>query len=310
MKSLFGLVALTFLNVLTPHANDASQPNDLKIAQVVRKAVRDADSTLLHTTVLGNWRDYLKIAAIDLEIELQPLVLIKFDEDMSFRTQLKKLIEWEATCKKVETEHYIYYHKWDAPLPELILDVQEVHFNAVTKLFNIELPEKIPYRYDVSLDAGEVYAFDDLRGGIVSPQPFDLEKAALAIFYSVNSGLPYLTAPLSLMYGRYFQNESTSRAHFEKCMHEITRQGYVPALELYRQESHDESSPQQGWLSAFAFVYKLTEQFGAPRIAEFLKTADNEMSPDAYSAAFERIFEVSLTEFEQANGFEQAANKL
>lgn len=90
MKSLFGLVALTFLNVLTPHANDASQPNDLKIAQVVRKAVRDADSTLLHTTVLGNWRDYLKIAAIDLEIELQPLVLIKFDEDMSFRTQLKK----------------------------------------------------------------------------------------------------------------------------------------------------------------------------------------------------------------------------
>ena len=83
MKAFISILLLSVLNS-NPSINDSPNPDELKIARVMRKAVKSADSTLLKSTLLSNWREYLKISTVDLDVELQPLVLIKFDEDMAF----------------------------------------------------------------------------------------------------------------------------------------------------------------------------------------------------------------------------------
>ena len=98
MKKIVLIFLLLFLNSSFAHeaVDDSSLPNDYKIAKAVRQAVREADKDLLNSTLLGSWRDYLKIVALDLDVQTQPLILIRFDEDMNFRNQLKQVIEWEV----------------------------------------------------------------------------------------------------------------------------------------------------------------------------------------------------------------------
>lgn len=309
MKSIIALILFSVFNLTLPVSNDESQPSDYKIARAVREAVRNADPELLKSTLTGNWREYLKLAAMELDMELQPLVLIKFDEDISFRNQLKKIVEWEANWQRQETRHYIYYYRWDHPLPELILEVQDVHFQEICSHFGIELEEKIPYRYDLEITEGKVYPFEDLRGGIVSCQPFDLEKAALAILCSVNPDMRHLTEPLARIYGSYFQNESTSQAYYESCLQKVKTGGYRRAAEFLA-DATIESSETQSWYSAYTFGYKLNEQFGPQKIAEFLRATRGKMDEASIAAAFKQTFEIELTEFENNNEFYQAAQKL
>lgn len=273
--------------------------NELKIAQAIRKAVRDADTTLLHSPTLGPWREYLKIAALDLDPNLQPLVLIKFDEDISFRNHLKAIIGWERGWLKRETEHFIYYYRWDQPPPEIVLKVQDAHFNEIVRLFQIEALEKIPYRYDLTADEGQVFPFEDLRGGIVSPQPFDLQKGALAIFYFINTEPPFLLEPLAHIYGNYFQNPSTSVAYYEMCMSEIEKHGYVSASKLYPKRNFNDFLDQD-WHSSYAFVYTMDQKFGPAKIAQFLARINCNMAAEQFQEAFEEIFGTSLIEFEKA----------
>lgn len=291
------LLALVWHSILPSLHDSTARLNDYKIASAVRKAVREADSTLFQTTVSGGWRDYLKIAAIELNLDLQPLLLIKFDEDSGFRSQLKTIIGWEATFQRQETEHFIYYYHWDYPIPEMILEIPEIQFRTITKMFEIEALEKIPYRYDVSVKASVAYPYDDLRGGIVSPQPFDLESSALATFYFINSEPRSLLQPLARIYGSYFQNPSTAEAYFEKCLDEIKKDGYVSAADMFA-DTDFENSETARWYSTYAFVYALNEQFKPPQIKEFLQQVDSSISKSDFQTIFAETFATGLADFE------------
>jgi hypothetical protein len=298
MNPLYALFFPVLLNSSPIAAvNDSSVFNDHKIARVVRKAVREADPDLLKPNAFNSWRDYLKIAAIDLTPELQPLVLIKFDEDISFRNQLKTIIEWENQWDVKETVHYLYYYHWDQPPPDLILELQELHFNELSRLFKIKPLEKIPYRYDPGVAESTVYPFEDLRGGIVSPQPFDFEKGALAIFYCINSEVAFLLEPLARIYGSYFQNPSTARAYYEKCLQEITKNGYVSAEQLFTQRQFDDGSSPE-WFSSYALVFDLTQQFGPMKLTELLSGVSTEMTAANFRDTFEGVFGIPLSDFE------------
>lgn len=296
LTSLLSFVAL--LSAYPRYPNDSSRINDHKIASCVRKAVRDADSTLLHTNKLNVWRDYLKIASADLELQLQPLVLIKFDEDQSFRTQLKTIIEWESQWRKKETEHYIYYYRWDQPPPEIILGVQDAHFNELVELFQIEPLEKIPFRYDLSVHKSVVYPYEDLRGGIVSDQPIDLRNGALAILYFISAAPTPFLEPLTRMYGSYFQNPSTSEAYYQKCLREISKGGYASIKSLFDKD-HSQNTFHQNNSSSYAFIYQLDRQFGPEKIAEFLKIVHQGMAVQNMETHFQEIFGIDLSEFEK-----------
>ncbi len=298
MNSLYALLFPALLNSSTIAAvNDSSIFNDHKIARVVRKAVREADPNLLKPNSFNSWRDYLKIAAIDLTPELQPLVLIKFDEDISFRNQLKTIIEWENQWDVKETDHYLYYYRWDQPPPDLILELQELHFNELSRLFKIKPLEKIPYRYDHSVAESTVYPFEDLRGGIVSPQPFDFEKGALAILYCINSEPAFLLEPLARIYGGYFQNPATARAYYEKCLLEITKHGYVSAEQLFTQRQLDDGSSPE-WFSSYVFVFDLTQQFGPLKTAQLLARISADMPANNFRDTFQAVLSIPLTDFE------------
>lgn len=298
MKTLLAYLLFGILIYDPPGLIVSNRIDELKIAQAVRQAVRDADTTLLHSPTLTPWREYLKIAALNLDPDLQPLVLIKFDEDMSFRNRLKTIIGWERQWQKRETEHFIYYYRWDQPPPEIIFEVQDAHFNEIVKLFQIEALEKIPYRYDVTADQGHVFPFEDVRGGIISPQPFDLQKGALAIFYFINSEPPFLLEALSRIYGNYFQNPSTSKAYYEMCMNEIHKNGYVSANKLGQIRSFKEFS-NQDWYSSYAFVYAISQKFEPTRIAHFLAQVNSNTKVEQFQKAFEEVFGISLFEFEK-----------
>ncbi len=309
MKRLFALSLLAIICINASEANDSTYHNDFRIARVVRKAVRDADSTLLHSPTLQSWREYLKIAAMELNYQLQPLVLIKFDEDIAFRNQLKALIEWERDWKHTETDHYIYYYRWDHPLPELILQIQEAHFNEVSKRFGVTATEKIPYRYDITAGEGTVYPFDDLRGGIVSAQPLDLEKATEAILNFVDNEPPSLIRPLCRIYGGFFQNESTADAYYQRCLQTLKQLGYVSALDLYQANDFRQPSERQ-WASAYAFAYDLDKEFGSERVAELLRRVHCKTSKTEFQKAFESVIGVELSTFERRYVLKQAADKL
>ncbi len=308
MKILFSIFLL-LLCIQVVFSSEPIESSDVQIARIVRQAVRDAEPELLKSQVLAGWREYLKLAAMDLDLQLQPLVLIKFDEDIRFRKHLRQLIESETEWEKTETEYFIYYYRWDQPLPGLILEVQDVHYKELARLFAIELAEKIPYRYDLSAKASLAFPFDDLRGGIVSPQPFDLEVAARAIFSSINSELKILTHPLARIYGRYFQNPSTAQAYYEKCLDEIDVHGYVPASELFQKEEITTGEFQE-WYSAYAFTYQLSRKFDSGRLKAFLVTANCNMRQDLFLTTFEEIFGLSLNEFEVEQKFLKSVNKL
>ena len=288
------------------HSNDSSLVSDYEIAFVVREAVRAADSTLLNTPAFGAWRDYLKVAATNLRLPVQPLLLIKFDGDRSFRSQLKRIIEWEKKWRKKETEHFIYYYRWDQPPPEIILDVQDAHFNEIVRIFDIDVEEKIPFRYDLTIDAAKTYPYEDLRGGIVSPQPFDLYNGALSILNFINPSHPCFSEPLARIYGSYFQNPSTAKAFYDKCSGEVRQHGYTSAInlleaELVRSLSGIEKS------SAYLFVFDLVGEFGPQEISRFLSTLRKDMSSVRFEAKFEEVFAISLHAFESK--YRPSANK-
>ncbi len=297
MKALISILLLSVLSSNPSTRNDSPNPDELKIAQAMRRAVKSADSTLLKSTLLGNWREYLKISTVDLEFGLQPLVLIKFDEDMGFRNQLKTIIDWQCNWLQKETEHFIYYYRWDQPPPEIILEIQDVHFKNLAKLFKGEIGEKIPFRYDLTAENSTVFPYQDLRGGIVSPQPFDLEKSAMAIFYFINSEPPFILEPLVRIYGSYFQNPSTSQAYYEHCLHEIRNSDYISALSLYRQDDISNFTSRD-WFSSYAFVYGLNDQFGPGKLAQFLSKVNCQQPETEFQNAFQEVFGISLTEFE------------
>ncbi len=308
MKLVATCICLLICSSSISSPSDSSQPADVEIARSIRAAVRDADQELLSATILGDWRDYLKVAAINLDLQLQPLLLIKFDQDVRFRAQLKQLIEWESHWVRMESEHYIYYSRPEQPIPELLLGIQDAHFQELTGRFAVTLAEKIPYRYDLTVDAGRVHPFDDLRGGIVSSQPFDLESAALAIFKSINPDIPFLTAPLAKIYGSHYQNQPTSEAHFTHCMRKLKTSGYVSFLQG-RSQQEPESLADATRSSAYAFVFKLTERFQPPQITQFLAAVKSEMSEAQVLEAFQAAFNVTLAEFERGSGFRQMAAK-
>ena len=307
---VFITVIIGVLSISGPlQTNRPDQSNELKIMRAVRKTVRDADSTLLQSQKLTPWREYLKIIALNLESYLQPLVLIKFDEDISFRNQLKTVIEWEFHWEKKETEHYIYYYRWDEPPHEIIFEIQDAHFNEIANKFQIQGPEKIPYRYDLTAEECKVYPFEDLRGGIVSSQPFELQKGALAILYFINSEPPSLLEPLARIYGSYYQNPSTSQAYYEMCLSEIQKTAYISAETLFPKYNFS-NSPTLEWYSSYAFVYEINREFGAVKIAEFLSQVKCQMEVAKFRQTFEETFGVSLHEFENRFKVRKAAIKM
>lgn len=303
MNIVFSILFVS-LGFNAPIAKDSSTVDEIKIARTLRQAVCNADSTLLKTTLLGNWRDYLKASTTDLNTELQPLVLIKFDEDMAFRIQLKTIIEWQYNWQHKETEHFVYYYRWDQPPPDVILEIQEIQFNELTRLFKIEAPEKIPYRYDLTATETTVFPYEDLRGGLVSPQPFDLDKSALAIFGFINSEPSAILEPLCRIYGSYFQNPSTSLAYFEHCLTQIKKQGYISSTELYHVKDPS-TFRAKDWFSMYAFAYTLDRKFGPEKISGFLATVNCSISAEEYQAAFSAAFQVNLNDFESR--FQQGA---
>lgn len=307
MKSLIALLLL--LAPLESVPNDSSHVNETEIARAMRMAVREADSTLLKKTALGDWRDYVKLASMQLEPELRPLVLIKFDEDVSFRNQFKKLIEWEYHWLKRETDFYLYYYRWDQPPPDIIVEVQDAHCRALAETFQIEFKEKIPYRYDLTATESTVYPFDDLRGGIVSPHPFDLEKSARAIFNLIGAEPFCLIEALARIYGTYYQNPSTAEAYYHKCLQETQRQEYVSIVELFSKQQFDTESSVE-WYSSYCFAYKLNQTFSPPQIAEFLSQSSSEMSLADFRQVFDDIFGVLPEKFEQQRILQDAVNKI
>jgi len=290
--------ALIVLSPLSAEPADTSANQDYEISRVVRKAVRQAPQELLKTTVLADWREYLKVVGRELTPETQPLLLIKFDEDSGFRSQLKTIIEWQRDWQRRETEHYIFYFHPDLPIPELLVDILDGHFNEVAKLFDIADVGKIPYRYDVAATAGKVYPYEDLRAGIVSTNPFDFQRAALAIFYSINAEPPLLLKPLAHIYGAYFQNQATAQAYYDRCRTEIERERYVSATQLYQVTDFD-GLTGMAWCSAYAFVFDLLKEFGAVKVKAFLGAINCRMAQQAFEQAFSRHFGVTVEAFEK-----------
>ena len=290
-------------------ADDSSHPNDYKIAKAVRQAVRDANPDLLNSTILGVWRDHLKLAAMELDVQTQPLILIKFDEDINFRNQLKKIIEWEVTLEKKETSHYVYYFDKENSIPEVILGAQDAYFDEITRLFSIEIEEKLPYRYELEAEQGYFYPLDDLRGGIVSPDPLDLEKTAGTIFSFVNSGLPCITHPLARIYGGNFGNPATSKAYYDTCLEEIKLHGYFSMADLFENGSEVAVGTQE-WFSAYAFVYLLNQTYEPRQLTHFLEMVNSEMTSSEFVNAFEEVFGKTLADLELNNQFQQHAKKL
>ncbi|MFQ5636547.1 MAG: hypothetical protein ACE5IR_00955 [bacterium] len=302
------LFLIPLLSASPSQPTDSSKINEQEMARSIRNAVRQADSTLMQTHSLNTWRDYLKFATMDLRMQLQPLVLIKFDEDQSFRNQLKTLIEWESQWQRKETEHYIYYYRWDQPPQEIILQVQDAHFNEIIELFEIEPSEKIPFRYDLSIHKSVVFPFEDLRGGIISPQPIDLEKGAQAIFNFLSQAPAAMLEPLSRIYGTYFQSPSTSEAYYQQCLKEIQKQGYISITVLF-ERNHDVDFSHISNVSSYIFMYQLDRQFGAKKIGEFLTRVSPEMSVAEFENHFYGVFGIKLDEFEEPFMKKEAVRK-
>lgn len=307
MKMIVGFLLL--FAALESNPNDSSHIDEVKIARAMRVAVRQADSTLLKKSSLDEWRDYVKISTLELEPELRPLVLIKFDEDVGFRNQLKKIIEWECQWQRKETEYFVYYYHWDRPPPEIIMDAQDAHCRVIAQNFQIELKEKIPYRYDPTAQKSVVYPFDDLRGGIVSEHPFDLDGTAKALFNLIDDEPISLIEPLATIHGRYYQNPATAEAYYEMCLQETQKAEYIPAIELFsKQQLNTENAAE--WYSSYCFAYRLTQRFTPPKISEFIARTSSEMSKSDFERTFLDVFGLPLDDFESELTHPDAVNKI
>jgi len=301
-------VIFSFHTPLFAYSDSTAHPPEFEIARSVRAVVQNAGADLLNSTVLGAWRDHLMVAAANLSPEVQPLLLIKFDQDVVFRGQFKELIAWESTLEKQENAHFIYYYKLEQPVPRLLISTLDTHFRSVTKLFGVAPDEKIPYRFVPGVEQTRFYPFDDLRGGIVSGQPVDFHGCAQAIFSAINPNIVFMTQPLARMYGTFFQNETARRAFYEKCLHDLSVAGYTSALQLYT--LHGDGLDAAARFSAYAFVYRLHEQYGVGKVGKFLSAVNDKMSQNEFLAAFKRIFEIGLAEFEGSAEVMQRATKL
>jgi len=308
MHRLIVLAVFVLSNsALFAHSDSSSHTPDFEIARSVRAVVQNAGPDLLSSTVLNTWREHLMVAAANLAPALQPLILIKFDQDIAFRSQFKELIAWEARLEKRETAHFIYYYSLEQPVPGLLLSAMETHFRSVTDLFGLEPDEKIPYRFVPGVKKTTFFRFDDLRGGIVSNQQLDFHACAQAIFSAINPNAALMTQPLARMYGTFFQNEAAGKAFYEKCVSELSQTGYTSALQLY--VLHGDSLDAAAQASAYAFVYRLHEEYGAGKVGQFLHAVHDKMPQNEFLTKFENVFGTSLIAFEDTAAFMSHARK-
>ncbi len=302
MQWFLGL-ALALLNgsPLTAYPDSSARSTDLEIARSLRTVVRHADADLLNSAVLSVWRDYLMLSASNLDAKLQPLLLIKFDRDVAFRNQFKELISWESEFEKQETEHGLYYYRWHEPVPRLFLAAMDSLIGSISNQFSLPKTEKIPYRYDPTIAATKFYPFDDLRGGIFSNQPLALRELALAAFKAACPHLDFMTSPLSLMYGTFFQNAAASLNYYRKCNAQVEIEGYTSAIDLYALPADE--IDDSGRCSAYVFVYRLCDQFSPAKVGILMQSIDDQTPAEEFALAFERIFGMTLQHFEVGSGF-------
>jgi hypothetical protein len=268
---------------------------DLQMARAVRSAVRSADSNLLHSVGSENLRAFLKMSAMQLSRELQPLLLIRFDEDAGFRQELKELIEREHGWQRVESENFFYYYRNEVPA-EVALHVQDAQINALESIFEAEMAEKIPYIYDPGISADSVIVLSRLTGGIRSSQPFDLENTAYAFFSGLNSEVHVICQILSVIYGRYFRNETTVRALYEHHLATIRASYYEPVtIPLLTGVLSPGSIPYN---SVFVFVYKWIDEFGPAAVADFLQRLPSDFDDKQFRTLFRQEYGISIKAFE------------
>ena len=290
------ILYISILNAAFSSPIQSPCSKNAQISHVIRNAVMRADSSLLESSVLSDWRDYLKAAVQELPSQLQPIFLIKFDQDTGFRHQLKAIIELNRNWEKRETQHFIYYYRKENPPPKILLGLLDSYFNEIAQLFKLDNIEKIPYCYDVDTQKNKVYPFDNLQAGVVSANPVDFENAANTIFYALSSRPAFFIKALTKIYGTYFQNHTAAKSYYDKCLEMVKPHKYVPVKQLYPLTA--DALMDQGWYSAYAFTYSLVTEFGEVKVKEFLQDIACNQGFNAFQTLFSQHFQKSITDFE------------
>lgn len=293
MKSTFPILFAVF--ALFSSRSSAQQANDIQIAGVVRHAVQLADSTLLHSSLNEGWRDYLKLMSLELKAELQPLLLIKFDEDVAFRTKLKAIIRREARFDRLETEHFIYYYEPGMKPSETTLELLEAHCNSFLAESGIRIAEKIPYVY--SQGEGVVVPFDELDAGIVSPEPLDFARSIEAILNFVNEGSCFLHGPLAIIYGDCFRNPALIERHLSLCEAETKQMATLSVFDIWAAFRTGEVSPEQKAF-AFVFAHSLLREFDLPAVVSFSRELRSVETLTDFDEACRIVFGRTLADLE------------
>jgi len=267
---------------------------------MTRIAVLDASPDLLKQPLNSGWRQYLKLVALNLEVSIQPLVLMKFDEDVKFRRRLQQLIDRELNLEKEESDSFIFYFNKGAPLPKTAITQLEKQYHKITNAFQIALNEKITYCYEADADLVEVYPPADLLAGILTRTAPDFTRTAAYIFYGIAPEFKFMAFPLISIYGEYFENPAAAKSHYQNCLAQIDSNGYISPFMQAHENLDTKNHNSKINKSAFVFTYKLLKKYNAGKVSELITMAKT--TPDSLSLAlkFAKIFGVTVPEFEKS----------
>jgi hypothetical protein len=259
--------------------------------------VQLADSTLLRNSLSDGWRDYLKLMSLELNAELQPLLLIKFDEDIAFRTKLKAIIRREAGFDREDAEHYLYYYSPGMKPPETTFELLEAHCNSFLTEGDITVWEKIPFVYSRTTDKTIVLPFEELDAGIQSPESLDFRGSILAILNFVNADAGFLNEPLAKVYGDFFQNSAQVEQHLSLCLEELGQTDSLSAFVSWQAFRESKVLPSHQAF-AFIFVNTLLREFNLAMVVSFSRELWSVEGESEFDQACLTIFGHTAAELE------------
>lgn len=276
--------------------------DDLRYDEIVQATlVRSLIDTLLSRNAGFDLMSGLKL---EIAMRLVPLdsitgciILNKLESDSSFIRDCLYVEDLKRNWALIKSKHFQFYVHDNDTLAKSDIDLWDNHFERLSKTFNSNITEKIPFRIDKTEKYGRCFAPWEVRWGIRQKELNDNPHELVHIMLFKYSDVPFFHEPLAFIYGSYKGDFVEANKHFKEHERRLQGNGYISSLELFHFPQIiglDETK----WSSAFYFNYNLIKKYGIPKLLEFMKKTPWESTEDDFKENFKELYDIDLERFE------------
>jgi len=305
IKEFISIFAMTIFliaggTVRNAHSEDKSlRWEEIELASKVRDLIEKICQEGKATDIIASLTAMVHDKVVSTDPQLGNQILDKLKNDKVFKDHCLYVADLKRNYKSVRSKHFIIYHKKDNSPAHSVMRRWDGYFEILASVFNNHFVERVPFKIDKPERYGRCFAPWAVRWGIrmdaIGANPHELVHIMLFKY----SDVPFFHEPVAFMYEAIKGDPGLAHRKFAKCEKIVADSGYVPARELLH-FSQLIGLEKAKWASAYVFVYSLHERYGVEKLLSLMKGTPWSSTVDEFSTNFEKIYGITLQEFENS----------